>query len=531
MSPEFPVTGSARRLAGLCAVALLWQGCGGGDLTTPDQGVIGVTATTSGPEPDPDGYTIQLDEADPVSLPAGVPTYFSTEAGSHTLELGGLSSNCAVQGGDGSRRSVQVSEGDTSLVTFDVFCDATSGALTVTTATAGASLDADGYAVAVDGGEEQVIEANGTLTITGLTAGDHTVTLSGIAANCTASGDNPRPATVTAGTTTLVAFELACTGPVARWTRVDAGTRADLTSVWSTSPADVFIVGEVETNRGAGLASVIRHYDGARWVEQHREADLRLRGLWGSTPTDVYAVGFDFFTPIGRMLHYDGAEWTEVPGFTSVAEELSLESVWGTSERDVFAVGGAFDGFSDQALIYHFTGGVWQRMPVTGSLSPSLTDVWGSSPTDVYAVGRSMEPPAGVVLHYDGATWTPALQHEGLVPNAVWGSSSTDVFLVGFQVDQDEDGQFIVTTAVWHYDGTTWSAQSVPAEDTVLDDVWGSSAADVYAVGENGLILHYDGTGWSATNQTDDTLLGIFGSSLSDVYAVGNGGRVLHGTP
>jgi hypothetical protein len=512
-------------------VAVLWQGCGGGDVTTPDLGVIGVTATTSGPELDPDGYTIQLDDADPAPLPPGVPTYFTTGAGSHTLALGGLSPNCAVQGADGSRRSIQVSEGDTTFVTFDVLCDATSGALTITTATSGSSLDADGYAVAVDGGEGQIIVTNGTLTITGLTAGDHTVTLSGIAANCTASGDNPRPVTVTTGTTTAVAFELVCTGPVARWIRVNAGTGADLTDVWSTSRIDVFVVGEMETNRGAGIASVVRHYDGSRWVEQHREADLRLRGLWGASPDNVYAVGFDFFAPIGRMLHYDGAEWAEVPGFASDAEQLSLESVWGTSERDVFAVGGAFDGFSDQALIYHFTGEIWQRMPVTSSLSPSLTDVWGSSPTDVYAVGRSAEPPAGVVLHYDGAAWTPVLQHEGLVPNAVWGSSFTDVFLVGFQVDQDEDGQFTVTTAVWHYDGTAWSSQSVPAGDTVLNDVWGSSAADVYAVGENGLILHYDGTRWTASNQTDDTLLGIFGGSLSDVYAVGNGGRVLHGTP
>jgi hypothetical protein len=45
-------------------MALLWQGCDGGDVTTPDVGVIGVTATASGPELDPDGYTIQLDDAD-----------------------------------------------------------------------------------------------------------------------------------------------------------------------------------------------------------------------------------------------------------------------------------------------------------------------------------------------------------------------------------------------------------------------------------------------------------------------------------
>jgi hypothetical protein len=276
---------------------------------------------------------------------------------------------------------------------------------------------------------------------------------------------------------------------------------------------------------------VIRHYDGSGWVEQHREADLRLRGLWGSSPTNLYTVGFDFFEPIGRMLHYDGATWTEVPGFASEFAELSLEAVWGASERDIFAVGGAFDGEADRSLIYRYMGDFWQRMLVTGTPDPTLTDVWGSSPTDVYAVGRIPEPRAGVVLHYDGNEWTSVLQHDGLVPNAVWGSSPSDVFLVGFQVDEDEDGQFTVTTAVWHYDGTAWSSLSVPADDSVLNDVWGSSATDVYAVGENGLILHYDGNRWTSTHPTDDTLLSIFGNSLSDVYAVGDGGRVLHGTP
>ena len=31
-----------------------------------------------------------------------------------------------------------------------------------------------------------------------------------------------------------------------------------------------------------------------------------------------------------------------------------------------------------------------------------------------------------------------------------------------------------------------------------LDGVWGSSATDVFAVGDSGTILHYNGSAWSA---------------------------------
>ena len=66
-----------------------------------------------------------------------------------------------------------------------------------------------------------------------------------------------------------------------------------------------------------------------------------------------------------------------------------------------------------------------------------------------------------------------------------------------------------------------------------LQDVWGISASDVWAVGSNGTILHYNGTtSWSnipssftgATQQ----LSGLWGNSASDVWAVGASGTIFH---
>ena len=59
------------------------------------------------------------------------------------------------------------------------------GAIVVSTLTTGSSIDPDGYTVTVDNGPSQHIGSTGVVTFTGLSIGTHTVTLSGVASNCT----------------------------------------------------------------------------------------------------------------------------------------------------------------------------------------------------------------------------------------------------------------------------------------------------------------------------------------------------------
>jgi len=58
------------------------------------------------------------------------------------------------------------------------------GAIVVSTVTSGSSIDPDGYTVTVDNGPSQHIAPTGAVTFTGLSIGTHTVTLSGVASNC-----------------------------------------------------------------------------------------------------------------------------------------------------------------------------------------------------------------------------------------------------------------------------------------------------------------------------------------------------------
>jgi len=97
--------------------------------------------------------------------------------------------------------------------TFEVMAPPpTTGDLTVTTTTGGSGTDPNGYTVAVDGGTSQPIGINDTRTITGLTAGNHSVGLS-VASNCVVTAPNPRTVAVSAGNTTQTAFVVTCTAP------------------------------------------------------------------------------------------------------------------------------------------------------------------------------------------------------------------------------------------------------------------------------------------------------------------------------
>jgi Tol biopolymer transport system component len=87
----------------------------------------------------------------------------------------------------------------------------TTGVLQVTVSTSGADLPASGYTVSVDSGAGQPAPVNGKLSVAGLDAGSHSVTMYGAPHNCALSGASTRAVDVVAGDTALVAFYVGCT--------------------------------------------------------------------------------------------------------------------------------------------------------------------------------------------------------------------------------------------------------------------------------------------------------------------------------
>jgi hypothetical protein len=499
--------------------------CGGEDLTGPRSGQLRVTTATGGTLPDPDGYLLLVDEEPPTPVGINATVTLTAPEGESIVELAGIADWCVVEGDP--RRMVSVRAGGTTDVAYQVVCSAEI-ALTIVTATTGSEPAADAYAVRIDGGPERSIGANATLVITDLSPGAHTVELLAVPPRCQVGGANPAAVELVEGETAVVEFRVACAAEIRTWTPLAIETTADLTDVHGFSATDVFVVGERDIP--GGIEGVIFRYDGAAWTRELRANDLRPRGIWGSDPSNVYAVGYGFFSTEPTILHYDGSMWGGAPGFQSGGlGAAGLESVWGSARDDVFAVGFVDDGRFDRSLIFHFDGTRWARMQVEGEVDPFLTDVWGSSGTDVYAVGRdaARSPATAVILRYDGVAWRVAVQVEGITLTAVWGSGPTDVFATGFEIIERGTSSE-VRGVVWHYDGTSWSRMALP-EVGVLQEIGGRSGSEVYAVGNDGVILRYDGTGWTATRPAARTLLGVWLAPDGLGFAVGNRGTLLLG--
>jgi len=281
------------------------------------------------------------------------------------------------------------------------------------------------------------------------------------------------------------------------WTSMPSDTGYDLEGVWGSSDtADVFAV---------GAAGTIVHYDGTSWTEMSQSATNNyLYGVWGSSSSNVFAVGEQ-----GTILRYNGYSWARM---SSPATDEALLSVWGSSPSNVFAVG--TDG-----TILHFNGTSWSV--VRSDPGYTIEDVWGNTDIDAYAVQWKYPSYDAALLKYNGSVWSSIVSGTSVV-YGLWTGSPNDVFIVGEKgrISRYMDGSLIVMSY---------------GEDYDLEDVWGSSSSDVFAVGgvyPSGTIVHYDGMSWTpmASGTGSYYLTGVWGRSPTDVFAVGLYGTILHYT-
>lgn len=304
----------------------------------------------------------------------------------------------------------------------------------------------------------------------------------------------------------MVGLAMAATARAVEWVQMDSPTTVELNAIWGTSGTNVYVVGDDGT---------FLHYDGTSWQivpgypfagDQYADA----MGIWGSGPNDIWIVGGYWHGPYDEqsfIIHFDGSTFNIVQDHISGYGRLNC--VWGTSPDNVYAAG----GLHTPATIYHYNGTQWQ-LEYNGT-EGNLPGLWGSSPTDIYAVGGH---PSAEVIHWDGNNWTPMSS----LPMSysmyeIWGSGPNDIFAVNGD-----------NYTVYHYDGTQWSAMSSPHTKN-LYAVWGSASDNVYAGGEDGVLLHYDGNAWSSiTSNTSGHIGNIWGTDANNIFAVAGNGDILH---
>jgi hypothetical protein len=139
-------------------------------------------------------------------LTTGATRSFSAQAGTHTLRLTGVASNCTVAGDN--PRTVTVGDLETVHVTFDVTCTA-NGNMKVTIATTGEDQD-DMYTLALDDTFRTMLVGPSQFVVMSLPARTYSVSLKDVASNCSVTTPNPVSVTVPFGALAETGFQVAC---------------------------------------------------------------------------------------------------------------------------------------------------------------------------------------------------------------------------------------------------------------------------------------------------------------------------------
>jgi len=369
------------------------------------------------------------------------------------------------------------------------------------------------------------------------------------------------------GTSATGLYAVGATGTVLRhdgsaWQPVRSGTTRDLSNVCGTQEGHIVVTAgsrllhfdgrewgfmDVAPNGQGGFVDVygpsmrslfvlecqaVQSYDGSLWstlelldLWSGDEPGQTLLDIWGSSGSSVYASGDG-----GTIVHYNGTDWV-----SATAGMSALESIWGPSENPLLAVSATIDCLPPPpcfdppcpdppmfSSILQFDGTTWSEVNVIEHRW--IRSIWGKSGDSVFGVGSFVVPVEDelecehyrAVLRYDGSAWSPMIDETtpGRL-NDVWGSSEDNVFAVGSE------------GAILHYDGSVW-AEMTSGTDMDLHAVWGISATDVFAVGASGAILRFDGHAWLPMGGgTAQTLYGVWGSAADAVLAVGEGGTIL----
>jgi cysteine-rich repeat protein len=244
-------------------------------------------------------------------------------------------------------------------------------------------------------------------------------------------------------------------------------------------------------------------WDGTLFTDSEIAPDVTGQMTWISNGTPYVLANLTFSSELYR---YGGSEWSILP--PQMASGYS--TLQGPSPDDVYWF------YESADWLQHWDGKTWDTSFLDTS-SLGATSLWMSTPDEMFFVSSTE------LTHYASASFDRFTVPEAntsvsfpiVLMRAIWGASSANVFAVG-------------DTGLIYRFTTSWTKQTSPVS-AALYSVWGTGATDVFAVGDNGTIVHFNGTTWSAmTSPTNRTLKHVWGTSSTDVYAVGDVGTILH---
>lgn len=225
----------------------------------------------------------------------------------------------------------------------------------------------------------------------------------------------------------------------------------------ASSPSDVWAAHLA----ASGQQTQLDHWNGHRWTVARTFPGM-VTSLSVLGPDDVWAFGGLTSKSSGNpqgVFHFNGRYWVQVATTPQGGSAVSDRNIW------------EFAG----PVITHFNGRKWTRANVARLIPPTpkgrtggprVTGIIEIAPDNVYATGEgvpSARVASGVLLHFDGRTWTTvarginSFSDQQLVSDGrggVWFAAS------------DAVGLF---TSIYHYSAGTLTRASLPTPKNFVD--------------------------------------------------------------
>ncbi len=285
------------------------------------------------------------------------------------------------------------------------------GNIAITTSTTGQNFDPDGYTVTLDGGTSSHIGINTNITLSSVAAGDHSLSLSGVASNCAVTSANPQTVTVPSGATAQASFAITCAAPpfggATHLVFTDDPQTVQVGQVMPPVRATVYdgsdnevagfigtVTIEIDSNPGNGTLSTARktiqmNNPVAQWTDLSIDQPGNGYVLRATSPGLVSAISDPFDVTVGPPPSPAGA--------TGLAYYIEPTTTRAGNVIPLIRVGAQTGG----SLNTSFTGAVW----ITLSSNPTGAVLSGTRRVQVvngyadFTDLRIDKPGSGYVLH------------------------------------------------------------------------------------------------------------------------------------
>ena len=285
---------------------------------------------------------------------------------------------------------------------------------------------------------------------------------------------------------------------------VSPGTVYNLYAVWADSSSGKAIA--------AGQGGTALEFDSGAWKCLNSGTLYEFRGVCGSSITNVLGVVYNT-TGAGSADFYSFDDSSTSWSSHSSIPSFNPEDIWCRSGSDFYVVGKS----GTDTQVYRWNTPVASTWNLVGGNIANFTGlgIWGpSTGSDIYVSGTSGTIPYPRIYHYDGASWSSAYNNNSISLQDIWGSSAGNIWSVGWM------------GAAVNGNGSSWSSTTIDAGAS-FRGVWGDSSR-FFAVGFTGVIYYNNGSSWtSQSSGTTVDLWSVSGIPNSTVFVSGYTGTLL----